>query len=175
MLLVPLLEIGFAQIVRETAGVVTGRRVPSRLRIVGDGELRHFQDSLGTLETVNLRRLATQVQAEIHRDLAILIQDGLYVGHVAYIVEAENGAEGHNPRGRLVPTEHIVHSADEVHQKITRNTSAIFLPAAPTGKEFAVEGAFRDSALPGIPIEGLRRKVRRNRIFPSAGGIVAAQ
>src|SRR5208282_1767944 len=142
--------------VRETVGVITGGRILSRLRIVGDCELRHFQDSLGTLEMVNLRRLATQVQAEIHRDLAILIQDGLYVGHVASIVEAENGAEGHDARGRLVPTEHIIHSANEVHQKISGNTGAVFLPAAPTGKEFAIERTLRDSALPGVPIEGLR-------------------
>ena len=73
MLLVPLFHIRFSQVVRKTEGVITGRRILSRLRVVSNGELRHFQNSLRALEAVHLGRLASQIQAEIYGDLSVLI------------------------------------------------------------------------------------------------------
>src|SRR5207302_7532150 len=81
--------------------------------------------------------------------------------------------------GRLVPTEHEVHPADEMDEKIAREASAIFLPTAPAreifGRGVRIPGSLGDVALPGVPIKIAEGEIGRRRIFPRAGGIVPAE
>src|SRR5712664_4574306 len=67
VLLVPLLEIGLAHGLRIAGSVVAGRFVFTGLRVVIDVEFRDFQDSLGALEAVGLRSIATEIQPHVNR------------------------------------------------------------------------------------------------------------
>src|ERR1700752_4557086 len=62
-----------------------------------------------------------------------------------------------------------------MNEQIAGEAGAVFLPAAPAGKDVGIEGNLGNGALPGIPIEIFRRKIGRRRIFPRAIGIVAAE
>src|SRR5581483_10018103 len=62
-----------------------------------------------------------------------------------------------------------------MHEQIAGQPGAIFLPAPPTRESVSIEWLLRNGSLPGVPIEVLRRQIRRRRIFPSAGRIIAAQ
>ena len=101
------------------------------------------------------------------------------VGHVAAILEAKDVAESHGALGRFVPAEHEVHAADEMDEKIAGEAGAVFLPAAPTRESFwrsvGIPRPLGDFALPSVPIEIAEREVGWGRIFPGAGGIVAAE
>src|SRR6266850_681026 len=97
------------------------------------------------------------------------------IRHVTAIGPAENSAGGHDAARRLVPAEHVVHAADEVNKEIAGDAGAVFLPAAPARENSCVEGALGNGALPGVPIESLRRAIGRRRIFPGAAGVVAAE
>src|SRR5438552_14584106 len=101
------------------------------------------------------------------------------VGHVASVVEAQDIAKGHGALGRLVPTEHEVHPADEMDQKIPGEASAVFLPAAPAreifGRGVRIPGSLGGVALPGAPIKIAEGEIGRRRIFPRASRILPAE
>src|SRR6267143_1548040 len=59
VLLVPLLEIRLAHGLRIAGSIVAGGFIFAGLRVVVDVEFRDFQDSLGALEAVGLRGVAT--------------------------------------------------------------------------------------------------------------------
>src|SRR6266568_9167046 len=61
VLRMPLLEVSLTHGPRIADGVIARRLILARLREVGDGGFRDFQDSLGALETVNLRRFAAEI------------------------------------------------------------------------------------------------------------------
>src|SRR5882724_2959672 len=60
-------------------------------------------------------------------------------------------------------------------EEIAGDAGAVFPPAAPARENFSIKETLGDGALPGVPIESLRRAIRRRRIFPGAAGIVAAE
>src|SRR5467141_3445913 len=60
-------------------------------------------------------------------------------------------------------------------EEIAGDAGAVFLPAAPARENSCVEGALGNGTLPGVPIESLRRAIRRRRILPGAAGVVAAE
>src|SRR5712664_3653957 len=89
VLLVPLLEIGLAHGLRIAGSVVAGRFIFAGLRVVVDVEFRDFQDSLGALEAVGLRCVATKIETQINRHASVVEERGVDVGHVAAIRETE--------------------------------------------------------------------------------------
>src|SRR6266478_9853662 len=95
VLLVPLLEIGLAHGLRIAGSVVAGRFVFTGLRVVIDVEFRDFQDSLGALEAVGLRSIATEIQPHVNRHASVVEERGVNVGHVAAVRETENTTESH--------------------------------------------------------------------------------
>src|SRR5229473_941966 len=90
VLFVPFLEIGFAHRLRIAVSVIAGRFVFAGLRKVGNGEFRDFEDALGALEAVNLRRLAAEVEAEINWRAAVIEKCSVDIGHVAAVREAQD-------------------------------------------------------------------------------------
>src|SRR5438309_1695387 len=179
VLLVPLFEIGFAQGLRIAGSVVAGRFVFTGLREVSDVVFGDFENALGTLEAINLRRLAAEIEAQINGSAAVIEKRGVNVGHVAAVLEAQDIAESHGALGRLVPAEHEGHAADEMDKKIAGEAGAVFLPAAPAreilGSHVRIPSALGGVALPGVPIEVAEGKIGRRRINPCAGRIVAAE
>src|SRR2546422_2834096 len=175
VVLVPFLEISIAQRLRVTGSVIARRLVFAGLREIGDGVFRDFENSLGTLEAVDFRRIATEIEAEIDRRAAVIEERGVDVGHVAAVREAKNGAESHGALGWSIPAEHEVHAAYEMDEEIAGQAGAVFLPAAPAGENIGIEWNFGNIALPSVPIEIRRGESRRRRIFASARGIVAAK
>src|ERR1700682_2069255 len=111
VLLVPLLEIGFTQLARKTYRVVAPTGVFASLRRISNRVFSHFQVALRAMETINLRRLATEIQAEIHGNLAVLKKRGMHVGHVSTVVETQNSAHGHDALWRLINSDHVLHAA----------------------------------------------------------------
>src|SRR6266850_973941 len=178
VLLVPFLEIRFAHGLRIAGSVVAGRFVLAGLRVVVDVEFRDFQDSLGALEAVGLRCVATEIQPHINRHASVVEERGVDIGHVAAVRETENAAKGHGALGRLVPAKHVVHAADEVHEQVAGEAGAVFFPAAPArevlGRSVWIPRPLCGDALPSVPIEIGEREIGWRRIFPGAGGIVAA-
>src|SRR5882724_7989431 len=178
VLLVPFLEIRIAHGLRIAGSVIAGGFVFAGLRVVVDVEFRDFQDSLGALETVGLRCVATEIQPQINRHASVVEKRWLDVRHVAAIREAENATESHGALGRLVPAQHEVHAADEVHQQVASEAGAVFFPAAPArevlGRSVRIPRPLGGVALPSVPIEIGEREIGWRRIFPGAGGIVAA-
>ena len=100
------------------------------------------------------------------------------VGHIAAIFEAQDVAKRQSAPGRLVPAQHKVHAADEMDKQIAGKAGSVFLPAAPAceifGGHVGVPGPLGCFALPGVPIKIAESQIGRRRIFPRAGGIVAA-
>src|SRR5229473_1187690 len=90
VVLVPFLEIGFAHRLRIAVSVIAGRFVFAGLRKVGNGEFRDFEDALGTLETVNLRSIAAEIEAEINGRAAVIEECSVDIGHVAAVREAQD-------------------------------------------------------------------------------------
>src|SRR6266478_8044734 len=72
VVLVPFLEIGFAHRLRIAVSVIARRFVFAGLRKVGNGEFRDFEDALGTLEAVDLWRIAAKIEAEINGCAAVI-------------------------------------------------------------------------------------------------------
>src|SRR6266568_1289803 len=175
VLRMPLLEVSLTHGPRIADGVIARRLILARLREVGNGGFRDFQDSLGALETVNLRRFAAEIQAQIDRGASVIEKRGLDIRHVAPVRETQNTAESHGALGRFVPAEHVIYAADEVDEQISRDASAVFFPAAPARENLGIKFALWHVALPGVPIDCGRRRIRRRRIFPGAGGVVAAE
>src|SRR6266568_2805268 len=175
VLRMPLLEVSLTHGPRIADGVIARRLILARLREVGDGGFRDFQDSLGALETVNLRRFAAEIQAQINRRASVIEKRGLDIRHVAPVRETQNTAERHGALGRFVPAKHVIHAADEVNEQISRDAGAVLFPAAPARENLGIKFALRHVALPGVPIDCGRRRIRRRRIFPGAGGVVAAE
>src|SRR5216117_4489565 len=106
---------------------------------------------------------------------AIIEQCGVNIRHVAPVLPAQDPACCQGPPWRLVQAEHEEHAADEVNHKIAGDTGPVFLPTAPTRKEFGIERTFWHVALPGIPIDRLRRKIARQRILPGSIGTVSSK
>ena len=77
--------------------------------------------------------------------------------------------------GNLIDSENGLHSANQVHEQVTRNPGSVFLPATPTRKGEAGRKVFRGGSEPRIPIQIFGRQIRRRRIFPCAGGIIPSQ
>src|SRR6266852_6174580 len=179
VLFVPFLEIGFAHRLRIAVSVIAGRFVFAGLRKVGNGEFRDFEDALGALEAVDFLCLTAKIQAEIHRSAAIVEERRVNVGHITAVLEAKDIAEGHGALGRVVPAEHEVHAADEMDEQIASETGAVFLPAPPArevlGRHVRIPRPLGGFALPGVPIEIGEGEIGRRRIYPRAGGIVAAE
>src|SRR5258708_22641545 len=145
------------------------------LRRIGDAVFGDFESALGALEPINFGRFAAGVQPQVHRILTVFVQLCLDMRHVGAIGQEQNAAYGHDSRGRFVPAEHEVHAADQMDEKIAGQAGAVLFPATPTGKNFGVEGALGNGALPGVPIDSLGAGVGGRRIFPSAARIVAAE
>src|SRR2546430_17695925 len=82
MILVPFLEIGIAHGVRIAVSVITRGIVFTGLREISDGGFRDFEDSLRTLEAVDFRRIAAEIQAQIYRRPAVIEQRAVNVGHI---------------------------------------------------------------------------------------------
>src|SRR5207245_4012254 len=99
VVLMPFLEISVAHRLWIAGGVIARRLVFAGLREIGDGVFRDFENSLGTLEAVDFRRIATEIEAEIDRRAAVIEERGVDVGHVAAVREAKNGAESHGALG----------------------------------------------------------------------------
>src|SRR6267378_1526793 len=99
VLLVPLLEIGLAHGLRIAGSVVAWRFVFTGLRVVIDVEFRDFQDSLGALEAVGLRSIATEIQPHVNRHASVVEERGVNVGHVAFFRKTENTTESHGALG----------------------------------------------------------------------------
>src|SRR6266702_271721 len=175
VLRMPLLEVGLSHCARIADGVIAWRFVFTGLREVGDGGFCDFQDSLGALETVNLRRFAAEIQAQINRRASVIEKRGLDIRHVAPVRETQNTAERHGALGRFVPAEHVIHAADEVNEEISRDAGAVLFPAAPARENLGIKFALRHVALPGVPIDRRGRRIRRRRVFPGAGGVVAPE
>src|SRR5260370_13028081 len=175
VVLVPFLRIRFAHLSRIAGGVIAGGFVFAGLREIGDGVFGDFEDALGALEAINFRGIATEIEAEIDGRAAIVEERGVNVGHVATVREAEDGTERHSALGRRIPAEDEIHAAEGMDEEIASKGGAIFLPAAPTREDVGIERNFGDIALPGVPIEVFGREIGRRRIFPGAGGIVAAK
>src|SRR5262245_37431269 len=97
------------------------------------------------------------------------------VRHVAPIRPTQNSTNRHHARRRLVPAEHEVHSAYQVHQQVAGEPSTVFLPAAPARKNLRVKRAFRYRSLPGVPIDRGWTSVGWRRIFPRTAGIVSSE
>src|SRR2546425_923748 len=125
VLRMPLLEVSLAHRARIADGVVARGFVFTRLREVGNGGFRDFQNSLGALETVNLRRFAAEIQAQINRRASVIEKRGLDVRHVAPVRETQNTAKSQGALGRFVPAEHVIHAADEMDEKISRDARAV--------------------------------------------------
>src|SRR5258708_5608358 len=174
VLSVPLLYVSFAHRARVAVHVVAGRFVFSRLRSEGHAEFGDFESAFRTLEAVGFRGFAPAVQPQVDRIFPVFKKSGMDVRHIAAIGPAQNAADGHNARRRLVPAEHEVHAANQMDEKISRETGAVFLPAAPTGEDFCIECALWDRALPGVPVDGLLAGVGWRRIFLGAARIIAA-
>ncbi len=111
----------------------------------------------------------------INRNAVIVEQYSVEVRHVAAIFQAEDAAHRRRRPRNLVPAQRHQHAADQVHHQISGHARAISLPAAPAREVKGIERNLRRIVEPGIPIQRLRRKIRRRRIFPCPGGIVASQ
>src|SRR6266700_5352640 len=176
---VPFFEIRFAQGAGKAVSVIAGGFVFAGLREIGDSGFRDFENSFGTLEAIDFRSIAAEIEAQINRGAAVIEERGVHVGHVAAIFEAQDVPESHGALGRLIPAKHVDHAADEMDEQVAGNAGAIFLPAAPAREIFRrrdrVPGSLGGAALPSVPVEIFRREIGRRRIFPSAVGIVAAK
>src|SRR6266567_40212 len=176
---VPFFEIRFAQGAGKAVSVIARGFVFAGLRGISNGGFRDFENSFGTLEAIDLRSIAAEIEAQINRGAAVVEKRGVHVGHVAAIFKAQDVTESHGALGRLIPAKHVDHAADEMDEQVAGNAGAIFLPAAPAREIFRrrdrVPGSLGSAALPGVPVEIFRRKIGRRRIFPSAVGIVAAE
>src|SRR5438128_11835069 len=106
---------------------------------------------------------------------AIIEQCGVNIRHVAPVLPAQDPACCQGPLWRLIQAEHEEHATDEVNHEIAGDTGPIFLPAAPTRKEFGIERTFWHVALPGVPIDRLRGKIGRQRILPGSIGTVSSK
>src|SRR5581483_10364545 len=82
MLLMPLFEIGLAQLRWEARSIVTGRGVDAGLIIMLEIELSRIENALRPHESRQLRRFATQVQADVNWNSVIVEQHGVKVRHV---------------------------------------------------------------------------------------------
>src|SRR5713226_4042020 len=175
VVLVPFLEIGFAHRLRIPVSVIAGRFVFAGLWEVGDGVFGNFEDALGTLEAVDLWRIAAKIEAEINGRAAVIEERGVDIRHIAAVWEAKDAAESHSLLWWGIPAEHEVHAADKMDEQIAGQAGAVFLPAAPARENIGIEGDLGNLALPSVPIEICGREIGRRRIFPRAGGIVAAK
>src|SRR2546426_12686122 len=98
------------------------------------------------------------------------------VRHVATVLPVTDPANRGCLSRRLVDAEHEHHSADQMDEQVARHSGSILFPAAPTREDDRIEWLlWNDVALPGIPIEILRREVERGRVLPRSGGIVPAE
>src|SRR5712692_4889407 len=175
----PFVDVLLAHGAGETGRVVAGTLVLAGLRVIGERVFSDFENALGAAEAIDFRRLGTEVQAEVDGDFAVLEERGVNVGHVAAVFPAKDAAAGEDALGRLVEAEHEHHAADEVDEQVAGDSGAVFLPAAPAREIFRrhvrIPGFVRRTALPGFPIESLQGEIEGRWIFPSAGGIVAAE
>src|SRR5260370_17088140 len=68
------------------------------MRRVAQTRFAHFQNPLRALQAIGLRHLRPQIQPHVHRQLAVVVEDGLHVGHVATVLPAADA-----PAPRLLP------------------------------------------------------------------------
>src|SRR5216684_2248455 len=99
----------------------------------------------------------------------------MHIGHIASVLPAINASEGRDTFGNLVDSENGLHSANQVHEQVTRNPGSVFLPATPTRKGKRVERLFRRRSEPSLPIQIFRRQGGGRRIFARAGRIIPAK
>src|SRR3984957_5232756 len=99
----------------------------------------------------------------------------VHIRHIPPVRESQYSTHRHHPLRRLIPFQHVLHSADQVHQQIPRHARPVFLPTPPSRKHLRVKRPLRHRSLPGVPIQRLRRQIRRWRIFPSSRRIIPAQ
>src|SRR5258708_6340361 len=98
----PFLEIGIAHGLRIAGSVIAGGFVFAGLREVGNGVLRDFEDALGALESVDLGRIAAEIEAEIYGHAAVVEKSGVDIRRVSALMEEENCLQTHAVRLRVV-------------------------------------------------------------------------
>src|SRR4029077_7745266 len=93
-------------------------------------------------------RFRIQAQAHVDRNIDVLEENGMHIWHIASVLPAVNTAESRAALGNLIDSENGLHSADQVHEQVTRNAGSIFLPATPTCKGERIERLFRRGSEP---------------------------
>src|SRR4029077_10229543 len=91
-LLVQFVDIFFAHGARETGRIVAGRLVLAGLRVISERVFGDFENALGAAKARDCKRLGPVFQAEVDRDVAVLQERGVNVGHVAAVFPAEDAA-----------------------------------------------------------------------------------
>ena len=99
----------------------------------------------------------------------------MQVGHVAAVFPTVDAAHRRRRLGDFIPSQRNQHAADQVDHQIARYAGAVVSPAAPAREVQFIERNFRGIIEPRIPVQGLRGKIRRRRIFPRAGWIISSQ
>ena len=101
ILRVPLLLVSAAHGARKSCVVVAGSRVLPALWCIAQAEFRDFKDPLRALDAVGLRHLSALVQSHVDREIAVIKEAGLNVGHVTAILPAADSANRTWPAGEL--------------------------------------------------------------------------
>src|SRR5215813_2987164 len=101
MLSVPLFEVLLTQSLRERKRVIAGRHVDARLRHQRQTVLAYFQISFRALEADDLRAFRPEIQPGVDRNLSVLEEGSVYVGHIAPVFPAQDAAHGHGALGGL--------------------------------------------------------------------------
>src|SRR5882672_1671654 len=131
----PLVEVDRSQAARKRGSVVARTKINTRLWSVTNAKLAEFNDALRSHKTSDLGGFRPQAQAHVHRNIGVFEEHGMDVGSVAPILPAVYAAEGRHAFGNFVDAEDALHAADEVHEQITGDAGAVFLPAAPACKQ----------------------------------------
>ncbi len=119
---------------------------------------------------------AAQAQAHVNRDAVIVEKHDVEVGHVAAVLPAEDAAQGRCAE-RGASFQPSVTSMPLIRWTIRSPPTPVpySFQQRQRAKRYWVEGDLGSIVEPGVPIEILRREIERRRIFPGAGGIVAAE
>src|SRR5258706_3330698 len=139
----PWLKIEGPQAARKGGNKVAGTKINTRLRRVTNAKFTEFDDPFRSHKTSDLGGFRPQAQAHVHRNIGVFEEHGMDVGSIAPVLPAVYAAEGRHAFGNFVDAEDALHAADEVHEQITGDAGAVFLPAAPTRTQQLVERPIR--------------------------------
>src|SRR5260221_13883497 len=146
ILSVPLLEVLIAQRARKTVRVIARRFIQAALRREGDGAAADLENALRALESVRLRRLGAEVEAHVHGEVTVVVENGVDVGEGSPVLPTSGGSHAHLLPRHLVHAGHEQHATYEMDEEIARHAGAVLLPRAPTREHQRIEWALRHGA-----------------------------